>query len=89
MAEAVDPAAAAPAGHASVCSDTLSTGTDVACDTDAPIGPRYVVTEEMDLSTERWDVYRAGSVGWVKARIIKQRLSSDITLDREGKGHYR
>eukprot|EP00959_Pyramimonas_sp_CCMP1952_P427992 8963298-Pyramimonas_sp.AAC.1 len=61
MAEAVDPTAAAPAGHASGYSDTLSTVTDIAYDADAPIDPRCVVTEEMDLSPERWVVCRAGS----------------------------
>eukprot|EP00959_Pyramimonas_sp_CCMP1952_P337261 7062598-Pyramimonas_sp.AAC.1 len=37
MAEAVDPAAAAPAGHASDYSGALSTVTDVTYDADTPI----------------------------------------------------
>eukprot|EP00959_Pyramimonas_sp_CCMP1952_P398213 8343206-Pyramimonas_sp.AAC.1 len=64
MAEAVDPTAGAPAGCASDCSDTLSTVADVVYDADTPIDPRCVVTGEMDLSPERWVVYRAGTVVW-------------------------
>eukprot|EP00959_Pyramimonas_sp_CCMP1952_P457632 9475275-Pyramimonas_sp.AAC.1 len=39
MAEAVDPAAEAPAGYASGYSDALSTVTDVTYDVDIPIDP--------------------------------------------------
>eukprot|EP00959_Pyramimonas_sp_CCMP1952_P302001 6319643-Pyramimonas_sp.AAC.1 len=72
MAEEVDPAEAAPAGHGSDFSDALATGADIAdiaCDAGAPIDPAYAVAEEIDLSSKRLVVYRAGSVGRVKTII--------------------
>eukprot|EP00959_Pyramimonas_sp_CCMP1952_P177638 3713002-Pyramimonas_sp.AAC.1 len=42
MAEEVDPAEAAPAGHASECSGAGSAIADVAYDADTPIDPRCV-----------------------------------------------
>eukprot|EP00959_Pyramimonas_sp_CCMP1952_P363600 7613852-Pyramimonas_sp.AAC.1 len=82
MAEAVDPAADAPAGRASDYSDALSTVTGVTYETDTPVDPGYTVTKDMDLSPIRWVVYRAGSVGRAKTRIAR-RLScdkSDLTV---------
>eukprot|EP00959_Pyramimonas_sp_CCMP1952_P151340 3166540-Pyramimonas_sp.AAC.1 len=63
MVGAVGPAEAAPAGYASDYSDTLSTGADIAREAGAPIDPRCVVTEEIDIYPKRWAVYRAGSAG--------------------------
>eukprot|EP00959_Pyramimonas_sp_CCMP1952_P152614 3193272-Pyramimonas_sp.AAC.1 len=74
MAEAVDLTTAVPAGHASDYSDALSTVTDVTFDTDTPMNPMDITTEDMDLSPGRKVAYRAGSVGWVKS-IIDERLS--------------
>eukprot|EP00959_Pyramimonas_sp_CCMP1952_P392442 8223663-Pyramimonas_sp.AAC.1 len=45
MSEAVDPAAAAPAGYASDYSDALAAVTDVTYDADTPIDPRCIVTK--------------------------------------------
>eukprot|EP00959_Pyramimonas_sp_CCMP1952_P023751 498554-Pyramimonas_sp.AAC.1 len=50
MAQAVDPAAAAPEGYGSDYSDAFSTLTDVTYDTDTPIDPRYILTEDMEIS---------------------------------------
>eukprot|EP00959_Pyramimonas_sp_CCMP1952_P404534 8478293-Pyramimonas_sp.AAC.1 len=67
MAEGVDPADAAPAGYAS--GDSIATC--VACKTGAPIVPRCVVTEAIDLSPGRRIAYRAEGVGWLKTSIEK------------------
>eukprot|EP00959_Pyramimonas_sp_CCMP1952_P327993 6866697-Pyramimonas_sp.AAC.1 len=62
MVEAVDPAAAAPAGHGSEYSDALSTATDVTYDADTPLDLMDIATEDMDLSPGRKVAYRVGSV---------------------------
>eukprot|EP00959_Pyramimonas_sp_CCMP1952_P451647 9456473-Pyramimonas_sp.AAC.1 len=43
--------------------------TDATCDSDTPIGPKRVVTRDMDLSPGRRVAYRAGSVGWITTYI--------------------